>query len=127
MEIQETAANDAKLTIKVKADANGHPIADDVEIDRVTKITWELDESVTQQWDLVAIQWKPAKDVDAPNEFDKWEGPGKNQGKKIKARDKHATMGEFPYYIWVVAADGTGEPVRSCDPVIRNVPPRAPL
>jgi hypothetical protein len=125
MEVQDSA--NANLTIKVTADANGKPTAEDVEVDKPTKITWELDDSVKDQWDLVAIQWKPAEGVDASSEFDDWEGSGKNNGKKIKSKDKYTTKAAFPYWIWVVPADGTGAPIQSADPVIRNVPPRAPL
>ena len=119
---QGQAADVADKSITVTADENGKPFAEDVELDKETKITWELDDSVRDQWDLVAIEWKPSETADY-GEFIDWEGSGKNNGKKIKVKDKCSKTADFPYRIWVVASTGVGAPVASEDPTIRNRPP----
>ena len=120
MEIQDSASN---LTITITADSSDptRPTAEDVEITGETKITWELDDSVKSQWDLVAIQWKPGE-VDGSGDFVEWVGPGSNGGKKIKTKDKCTIEGDFGYWIWVTPSEGTGEPLKSADPTIRNRP-----
>lgn len=117
-----SAADVADRSITITADANNRPTAEDVELDKTTKITWELDATVRDQWDLVSIEWKPSEGADF-NEFTDWEGSGKNSGKKIKVKDACSKIADFSYRIWVVPADGLGAPISSEDPIIRNRPP----